>query len=98
MSLRLVCLDIMDPAAYAAYRAEMEPLLAQVGGRFLLDVEGGQVHHSPADFVPGRVLLIAFPSAAVAEGFFADPAYQAVRGRWFAPAVRQSVALMLPTD
>ena len=89
--LRLVCLDIEDAASYLSYREGMEPLLAQHGGRFVLDVEGAASIH-PADFAPNRVLLIAFPDDATAAGFFADPAYVAVRTRWFRPAVRRTHA------
>jgi hypothetical protein len=33
------------------------------------------------------VLAIGFPDRATAEGFFGDPAYVAVRRRWFETAV-----------
>ena len=96
MKLRLVCLDVADRDGYARYRAAMEPLLAACGGRFLLDVAGGDPRIHPAEFSPSRVLLIAFPSARAAADFFADPIYCAARERWFEPAVRQSLALEYP--
>lgn len=92
MHHRLVFLQITDPEGYARYRAGMEPLLASAGGRFVLDVVGAPTVH-PADFLPDRVLLIAFPDPAAAEAFFADPAYQAVRSAWFTPSVAHSLAV-----
>ena len=68
---RLVYLDIADPSSYATYRRNMEPLLAEHGGRFVLDVEGEPTIHG-ASFQPRRVLLIGFPSGEAAERFFAD--------------------------
>jgi uncharacterized protein (DUF1330 family) len=91
---RLVSLQIRDAEGYARYRAEMAPLLAAAGGRFLLDMTGEATVH-PAGFPPDRVLLIAFPSDQAAAGFFADPAYQAIRSRWFAPSVARTHALHL---
>lgn len=85
--VRLVSLRITDADAYARYRDGMEPLLAAVGGRFLVDVEPARSVASPGDFTPTRVLAIGFPDRATAEGFFGDPAYVAVRRRWFETAV-----------
>ncbi len=96
MTLRLVCLDVAELDGYARYRAAMEPLLAACGGRFLLDVVGGDPRIHPAEFLPNRVLLLAFPSARTAAEFFADPRYRAARERWLEPAVRQTLALEYP--
>lgn len=92
---RLVCLDVADPDGYARYRAGMEPLLADAGGHFVLDVSASSATVCPVDFVPNRVLVIAFPDAAAASAFFQDPAYQAVRTRHFGPSVRRSHAVLL---
>jgi len=94
--VRFVCLDITNPTAYARYRAGMEPLLAEYGGRFLLDAELSAAHIHPADFEPSRVLLISFPDADTAERFFADPTYVETRQRWFTPAVPRSLAISIP--
>ncbi|MCB9764333.1 MAG: DUF1330 domain-containing protein [Alphaproteobacteria bacterium] len=95
--LRLVALDIADPAGYARYRAAMAPHLARHGGRFVLDVEG-TAHIHPAGFAPGRVLLIEFPTEEDAAGFMGDPAYRAVRARHFDPAVAQTEAFRVPSS
>lgn len=89
--LRLVTLDIADASAYARYRAGMEPLLAEHGGAFVLDVEG-TVHRSPGPAGAGRALLIRFPTDAAAAAFFQDTRYREVRAAHFAPAVRATQA------
>ncbi|MEM6930404.1 MAG: DUF1330 domain-containing protein [Myxococcota bacterium] len=91
----LVHLTITDTEGYAAYRAGMEPILAEHGGRFVLDVEGGTRHHHDAPFAPGRTLLIEFPDADRAGAFYANPAYVAVRDRWFRPSVSDTHATVL---
>jgi|GEM_PF-5131169 len=93
--LRLVSLQLADPAGYRRYRMEMAPHLARHGGRFVLDVDVARAHIHPAEFVPERVLLIAFPSAEAARAFVEDEAYQAVRRRWFDPSVARTEALVL---
>ena len=92
--LRLVCLQISDDEGYGRYRTEMAPILEKHGGHFVLDVTGSASIH-PADFEPGRILLIAFPSAEAAGGFFADPAYVRVRQTWFEPSVANTHAVAL---
>ena len=81
--VRFVCLHVTDATIYAGYRERMTPILADHGGHFLLDVQGGDVRTHPADFDTNWVLMLSFPSAAAADGFFSDPAYVAVRDAWF---------------
>ncbi len=87
---RLVCLDVGDPAGYQRYRDAMKPIFDRVGGRFLLDIQGGELLASPAPFVANRVFLIQFPDAGVAEAFFTDPDYQVIRAAHFETSVRQT--------
>lgn len=89
--LRLVLLDLSDAHRYARYRSEMAPLLAEHGGRFVLDVEGA-VHISPGVPGAGRALLLTFPTDDDASAFFRDDRYRRVRATHFAPAVRASGA------
>jgi uncharacterized protein (DUF1330 family) len=84
---RLVHLEIADPEGYGRYRAGMEPLLAEHGGAFVLDVEGGSLHHHGAPFTPSRTLVLGFPSAEAAKAFATDPRYLAVREAHFERAV-----------
>lgn len=92
--LRLVCLRISDREGYATYRRNMAPILERHGGRFVLDIEGRATLH-PAGFEPDRVLLIAFSSPEAAARFFQDPAYVALRKRWFDTSVQETFAMAL---
>ena len=87
----LVGLEVLDEERYAAYRAGMKPLLHAAGGRFVCDFRVSEV--LPADVTGevdpriNRVFVLSFPDEAAKDGFFADPAYAAVRAEHFEGAV-----------
>lgn len=83
---RWVALEVKDGARYAEYRARMTPILHAHGGAFGVDLEIARVLKGP-DTALNRSFTIVFPSRAVCDQFFADPAYLAVRREWFEPAV-----------
>ncbi len=66
--------EITDPEAYAAYRAEVPALLAAHGGRFL--VRGGAVTVLEGPGVPQRQVILEFPDMARLQAFYHSPAYQ----------------------
>ncbi|HEY6879461.1 MAG TPA: DUF1330 domain-containing protein [Polyangiales bacterium] len=78
---------ITDDALYTAYRAAMMPLLARFGGEFVFDVRVAEVLRAPEAATFNRLFTIRFPSQAKMDAFFSDPAYLAVRERYFAPSV-----------
>jgi uncharacterized protein (DUF1330 family) len=80
-------LSIRDHALYRRYREAMAPILARHGGAFGYDFTIGEVLKSEVAAPIDRVFSMLFPSRAAAEGFFADPAYRAVRAELFDPAV-----------
>jgi uncharacterized protein (DUF1330 family) len=80
-------LQVADDALYTAYRAEMTPLLETYGGRFVVDVRVQEVLRTPGEKVFNRLFTIRFPSPERMTGFFADPAYLAIRQRFFEPSV-----------
>jgi len=86
---RTIGLEVLDDAVYTQYRAEMTPLLEAAGGRFVLDVRVAEVLRGPAGARFNRLFTIRFPSQAASGGFFADPAYLAIRQRLFVPSVGQ---------
>lgn len=95
---QLIGLMVEDPARYAEYRAGMTPLLHGHGGAFGIDLDVARVLKLPVDGAPNggefnRVFSIGFPSREARERFFADPAYLAVRARWFEPAVSRVFVL-----
>lgn len=66
--------EITDPEAYAAYRAEVPALLAAHGGRFL--VRGGAVTVLEGTGVPQRQVILEFPDMARLQAFYHSPDYQ----------------------
>ena len=94
---RLVSLAVSDAKGYARYRQEMGPIMESHTGRFVIDVDNPTVLTHPAPFVPNRMLLLEFDSEAHAAAFFADPAYQAIRAKHFAPSVDQVHAIVMST-
>lgn len=89
--VRLWGLHVADEPRYQRYRDAMTPLLHRHGGYFAYDVEVARVLASEAEQPPGReinrLFTIAFPDAATADRFFADPTYLAARREFFEPAV-----------
>jgi uncharacterized protein (DUF1330 family) len=78
--------NVVDEDLYAAYRAQMTPILAEFGGRFVVDVRVHEVLRSPAPQPFNRLFTIRFPSLAQLEAFFGDPRYLDVRKRLFVPS------------
>jgi uncharacterized protein (DUF1330 family) len=66
--------EVTDPEAYAAYRAEVPALLAAHGGRFL--VRGGAVTVLEGTGVPQRQVILEFPDMARLQAFYGSPEYQ----------------------
>jgi uncharacterized protein (DUF1330 family) len=71
----------------------MAPLLEKHGGRFVLDVRVAEILRASSPVAFNRLFTLRFPSAQAAQAFFADPAYLAVRARWFEPSVAEVVRL-----
>ena len=63
---------IHDPDKFAAYAKLAGPALQAAGGRFLARGNTAQVYDNA---VPGRVVLIEFPSVAHAVAAHDSPAY-----------------------
>jgi uncharacterized protein (DUF1330 family) len=83
----LIGLQVTDEAEYARYREGMTPLLHEVGGSFRYDFRVSEVLKSESDHPINRVFVIAFPSREVADSFFAEPRYLAVRKAHFDSSV-----------
>ena len=69
----LVDIEVTDPEGFARYVEEVSPMLARWGARYL--VRGGQVEVLEGEWDHGRIVLIEFPSAAVAEEFYRSEEY-----------------------
>ena len=66
-------IDVHDPAGFADYRNAVTPLLEHFGGRYI--ARGGTVIGMEGDAPRGRIVMIEFPSAAMAEAFLRSPEY-----------------------
>lgn len=89
----VMALEVSDAVSYARYRAQMTPLLIEHGGRFAYDFEVGRVLKAESPGAYDRVFSIVFPSRAIRDRFFADPAYRAIRAQHFEPAVRRATVI-----
>jgi uncharacterized protein (DUF1330 family) len=70
--------DITDAQRYADYTAQVPSALESNGGRFL--VRGGATEMIEGDWLPGRLVIIEFPSMDAAQRWYDSPEYQAILG------------------
>ena len=68
-------ITVTNPDGYAAYRPMAAASVAQHGGKFI--ARGGEVEPLDGGWTPSRVVIIEFPSMAVARTWYASPEYQA---------------------
>lgn len=66
-------LVVHDEAKYAEYRAQVPPVIAAHGGRYL--VRGGAVDVKEGDAPPGRLVVVEFPDMASAHAFYGSTEY-----------------------
>lgn len=75
-ALLIVLENIDDPATFERYRAQVMPTVTAFQGKFL--VRGGTVSVHEGDWPHQRTVIVEFPSRALAEAWYASPAYQAI--------------------
>jgi uncharacterized protein (DUF1330 family) len=80
----VVEIAIEDPVRYEEYRRLAPPSIAVYGGRYL--VRGGACEPLEGDWRPPRFVILEFPDAARARGWWASPEYAAAK------AIRQASA------
>ena len=73
----LVDIEVTDPAAYEAYRAQVPALIAAHGGRYL--VRGGAAEVLEGTWQPKRTVVLEFPNMKALKAFWEDPQYQPLR-------------------
>ena len=66
-------IDVHDPDTYRKYAALVQATLDPFGGRFL--VRGGPSETLEGDWQPRRVVVLQFPSADHAHGWYESPDY-----------------------
>ncbi|MGE0252989.1 MAG: DUF1330 domain-containing protein [Alphaproteobacteria bacterium] len=70
-------MDVHDPQGYEAYRAQVAPLIAAAGGRYV--VRGGATRTVEGTWPKGRTVILEFPDMAALDGFMAGPDYAPVK-------------------
>ena len=85
--VKIIGLHVRNGDLYRRYRDGMTPLLNRQGGTFGYDFVVSEVLRSEARAQINRVFTMSFPDALVADRFFKDPEYLAVRKEFFEPAV-----------
>ena len=80
----IVNLEVHDPAAYEAYKANVPALIARHGGEYL--VRGGHLEVLEGRWHPHRLVLLRFPNSTAVRAFMDDPDYAPLK------ALRQGVA------
>ena len=73
----VVDIEISDAAKMAAYRDLAAVAVAKFGGRYL--ARGGKTEVLEGEWLPERLVLLEFPSPAVARSFYDSPEYAAAR-------------------
>ena len=66
--------EVTDPAAYEAYRAEVPALIAAHGGRYL--ARGGATTVLEGAGIPARQVILEFPDMAHLQAFYGSADYQ----------------------
>jgi len=75
----IVDTNLTDPDLYEQYKLQAKPLVEKHGGQYL--ARGGTLSiKESALWSPTRMVLIQFPSAEQAEGFYESAEYRQVLG------------------
>lgn len=81
----IVDTKIHDADAYEEYKRLARPIAEKHGGEYI--VRGGDIALIESDlWTPSRMVVIRFPSRAVAEAFVEDPEYAPVKAKRHAAA------------
>lgn len=69
----IVEIEVTNPEAYEGYKAAVAPMVAAVGGRYL--VRGGKIDVREGAPPAGRMIILEYPSFAAAKAFLESPEY-----------------------
>ncbi len=69
-------IEVTDPATYEGYKAAVAPLVHKFGGRYL--VRGGNAQSVEGETPKGRVVILEFPTLAMAQSFIQADDYRPV--------------------
>jgi len=77
-------IEVTDPEAYAKYKELGPPSVAAFGGRYL--ARGGAVETLEGSWLPSRLVILEFPTAALGRAWWTSPEYAPAK------AIRQASA------
>ena len=80
----IVEIEVHDPDTYEDYKSQVQPTLDAFGGAFC--VRGGAADLLEGDTAPGRIVVVRFPSVAVAKEWYDSAQYAGPK------ALRQSAS------
>jgi len=69
----IVDVTINDPVEYEAYKKLTPASIAAYNGKFI--VRGGQTETLEGDWQPGRIVVLEFPTLAIAKAWWASDEY-----------------------
>jgi uncharacterized protein (DUF1330 family) len=85
---RIMGIEVTNDEMYQKYRESMTPILHSFGGSFGFDFKINEVLKSKTSDVINRVFTLDFPSKEIMEEFFINPAYLAVKDKYFLNSVK----------
>lgn len=85
---RIMGLEVVNDELYQNYRDNMIPILHSFGGSFGFDFKVNETLKSKTDDLINRVFTLDFPSKEIMEEFFTNPAYLAVKEKYFLNSVK----------
>ena len=85
----VVDIHVRDPARYEEYKCQAAPSVTAFGGRYL--VRGGNVTQLEGDWMPGRFVILEFPSAAKAREWWNSDLYRPIKAIRHATATSRMI-------
>jgi uncharacterized protein (DUF1330 family) len=73
----VIHIEVHDPEAYEAYRARVRAVIGEHDGRFI--ARGQEPEVVEGDWPGKRTVILEFPLAEAARGFWDSPAYGELR-------------------
>jgi uncharacterized protein (DUF1330 family) len=92
---RIMGLEVINDEEYQKYRENMTPILHSFGGDFGFDFKVNEVLKSKTNNVINRVFTLDFPSKKIMEEFFTNPAYLAVKEKYFINSVKSVTTISM---
>ncbi|MFZ5970067.1 MAG: DUF1330 domain-containing protein [Bacteroidota bacterium] len=69
----IVDVQVIDPVRYEDYKKLTPASLEPFGGKFI--VRGGQTETLEGNWIPGRIVMVEFPSAEKAKAWWSSEGY-----------------------